>query len=65
MQMQNKYKHLHYLVCLGSGLRKANSDITTDALPDEMQVQLRRLGHTADEKSGGTTSRGGKSGGAR
>jgi hypothetical protein len=48
MQIQNKYKHLHYLVCLGSGLRKANADIVGDALPDEMQAQLERLAHQSE-----------------
>ena len=52
MQIQNKYKHLHYLVCLGSGLRKATADITQDALPEQIQEQLRRLAGTADAAQG-------------
>lgn len=60
MQMQNKNKHLHYLVCLGSGLRKANSDITSDALPEQMQMQLRRLAHGVEERSGSSSSGEGK-----
>lgn len=43
MQMQNKYKHLHYLLCLGAGLRRANSDILADDLPEDMKARLGQL----------------------
>jgi len=52
MQIQNKYKHLHYLVCLGSGMRKASNDIVGDELPGEMQARLMRLSQqTSSEAS--------------
>lgn len=52
MQIQNKYNHLHYLICLGGGLRKANADITHDALPKQMQDQLKRLSRAVDATHG-------------
>lgn len=43
MKIQNSYKHLHYLLCLGAGLRRRSSDIVNDALPQEMRFLLDRL----------------------
>lgn len=48
MHIHNKHKHLHYLVCLGRGLRNANADITRDALPEKIQDQLDRLASAGD-----------------
>ena len=56
MQIQNKYKHLHFMLCLGSGLRKASSDITQDALPEQILDQLRRLGRDSAKASRGATN---------
>lgn len=43
MKIQNTYKHLHYLLCLGSGLRRTSSDIVNDNLPVKMRALLEQM----------------------
>ncbi len=46
MRIQNKHPELHYMLCLGAGLRRANGDILRDDLPDVMRSRLEQLANT-------------------
>ncbi len=56
MQMQSKYKNLHYLLCLGAGFRRESSDILADDLPEDMKARLDQLPTAGDGQHGTAAS---------
>ncbi len=56
MQIQNKHPKLHYMLCLGAGLRRQTADILRDGLTEEMRAKLELL--LASQRQGQSESPG-------
>jgi hypothetical protein len=54
MRLQNKHPELHYMLCLGSELRRDGCDIVRGPLPDDMRERLKALEKQSQQEAAGS-----------